>query len=484
MYNDTQYAFVIHTEGLNPDTYFWVSRLGETDVESGEQVTSRQLTGTLFTTNNNLNYDMVPDVDLKVKFYRARFTTGSGTVTLGNVPQEYLTIDPTATPFEMTGETVYGSERLTLANLSGAASIIVGDKIIGSDSEVTGSVISISGSNYLTDVIGYIQGEEFTVTSSSNVTKDKTGTISVIERGEGKLLQYDGSINRITLSDSNGKFYVGSVLAGRQSEATADVTGFFNEKYSTINIKPNYLTFSNAECNFEKRGYDTSLSGYGEGYTTANVDATSSFQTEKTILSRSVEVSTGAIGTNGSSANLRATLSTSSEYVSPVVDVSRAHAVIVNNLINNDDTGESAFNGGALENKYISKTVTLADGQDAEDLIVILSAYRPENSTIKVWMKIRNIEDASSTESFDDKPWIELQPSIDRYSSSVDQSNFIEMSYNVKAENLDENGVVTYTSNGNTYKGFKQFSLKIGLMGTNSALVPRVADLRAIALQK
>jgi hypothetical protein len=483
LYNDTQYAFVIHTEGLNPQTYFWVARLGETDVESGEQVTSRQLTGTLFTTNNNLNYDMVPDVDMKIKFNRASFSTGSGTVTLGNTAQEYLTIDPTATAFDMIGETVYGSERLTFSSLSGAASIIVGDKIIGSDSEVVGSVISISGSNYLTDVIGYTQGESFTVTSSSDVLKDKTGTISVVDRGEGKLVEYNGSTNRITLQNSNGKFYVGSRLSGRQSESTAVVNGFFNEKYSTVNIKPNYLTFANTECSFEKRGFDTTTSQFGN-YTLAKPDATSSFAKEKTILSRSQEITTGAIGSSGSSANLRATLSTTSEYVSPVVDVSRAHAVIVNNIINNDATGENSFSGGALENKYISKTITLADGQDAEDLIVILSAYRPENSTIKVWMKIRNIEDASTTESFDDKPWIELQRSVDSFSSSVNQGNFMEMTFNVNPENLDENGVVTYTSNGNTYKGFKQFALKIGLMGTNSALVPRVADLRAIALQK
>ena len=272
-------------------------------------------------------------------------------------------------------------------------------------------------------------------------------------------------------------------MSGRQSESAAVVNGFFNEKYSTVNIKPNYLTFANTECSFEKRGFDTTTSQFGN-YTLAKPDATSSFAKEKTILSRSQEITTGAIGSSGSSANLRATLSTTSEYVSPIVDVSRAHAVIVNNIINNDATGENLFSGGALENKYISKTITLADGQDAEDLIVILSAYRPENSTIKVWMKIRNIEDASTTESFDDKPWIELQRSVDSFSSSVNQGNFMEMTFNVNPENLDENGVVTYTSNGNTYKGFKQFALKIGLMGTNSALVPRVADLRAIALQK
>lgn len=482
LYNNTQYAFVIHTEGLNPQTYFWVSRLGENDIVTGEQVTSRQLTGTLFTTNNNLNYDMVPDVDMKIKFYRASFNTGSATLMIGNKPYDYLEINTIASPFTLIGETIYGSERLTFSSVTGAATIIVGDKIIGATSGITGNVVSIDGTKYLTDAIGYTQGETFTVKSSSNVTKDKTGTISVVERGDGKLVEYDATNNLVVIEESNGKFFVGSKLTGRQSEVTANVTGFSEYRYSTINLKPNYLTFNNTSCVFEKRGFSPATSAYGDWYS-GNPDSTSQFFNEKVILSRAEEITNATI--NGStSSKVRVTMSTDSEYVSPVVDLTRAQAVLVHNIINNDATGENLFNGGNLDNKYISKTVTLADGQDAEDLIVILSAYRPENSEIKVWMKIRSAEDALSTESFDDKPWIELEPSVNRFSSSINKNNFIEMSYNVKAENLDENGIVTYTANGKTYKGYKQFAIKVGLMGTNSALVPRVADLRAIALQK
>lgn len=479
LYNDTQYAFVIHTEGLNPNTYFWVSRLGETDVATGEQVTSRQLTGTLFTTNNNLNYDMVPDVDMKVKFYRAKFTTGSGTVILGNQAQEYLEVNNVSGTFGTTGETIYGSERLTLSNLTGAATIIVGDKITGLTSGVTGNIISISGSQYLTDAIGYTQGESFQLKNSGGTNKDKTGTISVVERGIATLESYVSGV--ISVSDSNGKFFVGSRLSGRQSTNTATVTGFSEFKYSTVHIKPNYLTFKNTTCTFQKQGLDSATLAYGE-YSDANVDATSSFTVENAILSRAEELTNGNV--NGStSSRLKASMTTTSEYVSPIIDLTRAQCVLVKNIINNDATGETAYTGGNLLNKYISKTVTLADGQDAEDLLVILSAYRPEGSTIKVWMKIRNSDDALSTESFDDKPWIELTPAADRYSSNVNGGNYVEVSYNVPAANKNGSGVVQYTSGGNTYLGFKQFAIKIGLMGTNSALVPKVADLRVIALQ-
>ena len=52
-------------------------------------------------------------------------------------------------------------------------------------------------------------------------------------------------------------------------------------------------------------------------------------------------------------------------------------------------------------------------------------------------------------------------------------------------------GQVQYTSNGTTYTGYKYFAIKIVLTSdtnaetgiVNTAVVPRVADLRCIALQ-
>jgi len=47
--------------------------------------------------------------------------------------------------------------------------------------------------------------------------------------------------------------------------------------------------------------------------------------------------------------------------------------------------------------------------------------------------------------------------------------------------------VISYTTdNGVTYQSYKYFAIKVGLLndGENTAVVPRVGDLRAIALQK
>jgi hypothetical protein len=74
------------------------------------------------------------------------------------------------------------------------------------------------------------------------------------------------------------------------------------------------------------------------------------------------------------------------------------------------------------------------------------------------------------------------------YSSSVNNRDFLEFDYSVNPDNYDGNGILQYTSEGNTFKGFKQFQIKIGLYGNadgiSSALVPKVGDLRVIALQR
>jgi hypothetical protein len=46
------------------------------------------------------------------------------------------------------------------------------------------------------------------------------------------------------------------------------------------------------------------------------------------------------------------------------------------------------------------------------------------------------------------------------------------------------NGEVTYTTDdGLSFTGYKSFSVKIGLLSDNSAIYPKVGDLRCIALQ-
>jgi hypothetical protein len=278
--NDIQYAFVIHTEGLNPNYYFWVSRLGETDVNSGEPVTSRALKGTLFTTNNNLNYDMVPDVDLTVRFNRAEFSVGAGTVVLGNSPTEFINLKEGADDFIRDGETIYTSEGLSLSStVSGANNVSVGDIITGFTSGVSANIISISSPNYYTDRFGFANGETYTVANSTGGNTSITGTLTSVVRGTGKLRYYDSNENLMVLDNTNGKFYTNAVIVGSISGNTGRIESFDEWKYSTTTIKPYYLTFNNTDLRFKKRGLLSNNSTFGD-WIPGTQDSYSSFDEE------------------------------------------------------------------------------------------------------------------------------------------------------------------------------------------------------------
>jgi len=587
--NDTQYAFVIHTEGLNPDYYFWVSRLGEEDVITGNQVTGRQLTGTLFTTNNNLNYDMVPDVDLKIRFNRASFTLGSGTIILGNRPTEFLNLSTISGSFSRAGENIITSDALTLDKVtnSTSGSISVGSKINSTNSSggaISGNVISISNSVYYTDAFGFLKNASYSVANSTNVSITISGNVQSVIVGTGQLRKYNSVNNFMIIDNSNGKFFTNAVIKGVLSSNTARIgnsssNGFDQYKYSTTTLKPYYLNFNDTTTSFEKVGWRSEVSAnnfdFYEGssiFFPGTSDSYSTFNNEVTILSSVNELSKFGTSSPNSSARVRIVIDTNSEFVSPVIDLTKAQSIFVHNIINNDNTGEANTSGGNLLNRYISKSVTLADGQDAEDLLIKLSAYSPPQSNVEVYMKIRNNEDGNLLY---ENNWIKMDSSFETVSSSEANINdYFEIDYTVPNTYKNGNGVLQYIKNssnitanttginaaansillagastifaandevfysvppggtpitplssntyyfihtvnstafilsttaggsqiditdfrtdstaqihtigGEVYTGFKQFSIKIGLLGTNSANPPKVADFRAIALQ-
>jgi hypothetical protein len=182
--------------------------------------------------------------------------------------------------------------------------------------------------------------------------------------------------------------------------------------------------------------------------------------------------------------------------------MNRTSTIYVHNRINEDVDNETDPFGGNLINKYISKPITLADGQDAEDLLVTLSAYAPSSTSnyypVKVWAKIVNNQDPTS---LNDREWVELEPKLgentsieDLYSLRSTSNDFKEISFGFPTSwdgspeqyQISDDEIypgVTYYSNGNKYTGFKQYQIKIGLLGFDTSIVPKVADLKTIALQ-
>ena len=484
LYNNVEYAFVIHTVGLNPDTYLWISRLGETDLNTGVSVTARPLTGTFYTTNNNLNWDIVPDIDPLITIRRAAFNTSvTGTVVLGDRPVEKVVLTGMSSSDYKLGETFLGNDILTFTSITGTINTTV--TLTGYQSNVSANVVQVNGVNYYIANTGFITGEFVNATNSMTGTQISSinAQVSTITTAGAILMKYNPTTGVADFVSSNGNFRVNDVVRGIRSRATANVSAILNYRYSVIDFEPSYLNFGPTSISFAMK--TTSNSGSIDSSFTNIYDSENYyFTTERALLSRSNEV-TGLSSARSSQAQI--SLSTASQFLSPVVDLSRTQAVIIDNQINSNTSGElAAVGGGGITNKYITKPITLAEGQDAEDILVVTTSYRPPDTDVKIYAKIIHREDS---DTISQASWIELSrtsTSNVEYSSISERNDFIEYTYKFPTANMTGNNgeVQYYNSKGQRFTGYKKFQLKIGLTSNNnSALAPRVADLRAIALQ-
>jgi hypothetical protein len=494
--NNVEYAFIIHTVGLNPNYYMFVSVLGQKDLLTQKYVNERPLTGTLFTTNNNTDWDIVPRVDLKITFNRAKFTASSGELVLGNQQREYVLLPLSNQTWANTswfGERIVGNDVLTLSAPSGGT-IAVGDLIVGNTSGTNAAISVIDGSTYTMNKSGYTTGESLairrsngylTAVTSSIVSKTAAG--GNIYRSNPKNTTGDMQSNNIVLvvENTNGTFKANDTLYGGMSGAIIPMTSFTKSIYSTVQLEPSYLDFVKTDISFDM--LTTSNTGAVGEYTSLPISTPVDFDDEKAIYSRTQEIS---LFSGAPSNRLRIGMSTQSDYLSPIVDIERTYSVYIHNLINSNTSGELSPAGGALKNKYISQVITLADGQDAEDLRIIITGYRPSssNAEIKMYARISHSEDF---ESIYKRSWVAMEPfDATAYSSLSNRKDWREFHYkfpdtSMVAVNDQEQPIVGYTNGANTtFSGYKQYQIKIGLQSDNSAIFPRVADLRCIALQK
>jgi hypothetical protein len=481
--NNKMYALAIHPEAMNANYYFWASRIGETDINTKKPVNSRLYAGTTFTTNNGVIWDIVPDVDVVLNVYRASFVTNvTGVATLANKPIEKFLLSNTSASLTYFGNSWITGNKLTLSNISGGT-IAVSDLIIGSNSAVNSAVITI-GATYNMSNTGYSSGEPVTVRYANGTSKGITAKIASILPTANAVLSSVTESSTGTIAEmvgSNGLFVANDRIFDTVTKTYADITKINNYRYSVFDLEPSYLKFNKTSIQFSMSSY--SNTGTPGSYVSFTPNENYYFSEEKAIFSRSNEVTSLS---NNRTNQVQVSMTTTSNYLSPVLDLGRTQTIIVDNLINSNTLNETLSSGGELFDKYISKTITLAEGQDAEDMNIFLTSYRPPNSDVKVWVKILHAEDSDTIAQ---RPWIELEKKLSGdsvYSSLSNRNDFIEYQYGFPSANLTGSlGQVQYTNIAGTatFTGYKYFAVKVGLISDDSAIVPRVADLRVIALQ-
>jgi len=479
-----QYALVVQPAASSPNYNVWTSKLGQSDVATAERVIRNPYVGILYVSANDITYSAVQDEDLKFTLYRAKFNTSvTGTFISNNQRHEFLTIDEPNVFFSRDQEQIRGPLSLRVYNQSGTAN--TGEYAWGTTSNAYGQVVTLAGSNTYTlqenePGRAFLLNEPIEFRFANNSTTGATGTVGTFSLPVGWREYYSYANNMLILSNvSNVGFSANDVIRGQTSNATATVIDSIGIAYDTIQPQITQLVFP-----------ETSIAWYTKGTVSASHTLDSSWLSlqpnydfdhslEKIVYSASYE---DTYLSGGRSLRFQALLESDNEYLSPVVDISKMQAILVYNIINNTANNETNARGGDASARYITKTVTLEDGQDAEDLRVYVATYQPPGTEVLVYAKYLNGEDS---DRFDDRNWVEME-STNVYSSLSNKGDFRDQVYTLPDSVLTGDiGEVQYTNSlGVTFTSFKYFAIKIVLISSSTALVPRCRDLRVIALQK
>jgi hypothetical protein len=105
-----------------------------------------------------------------------------------------------------------------------------------------------------------------------------------------------------------------------------------------------------------------------------------------------------------------------------------------------------------------------------------LAANKPSGTEVYVFCKVLSGSDVTQ---FKDRPYQKLECFNPTVSPSIKVNEFREYEYR---PSLTENQLIYTSQDGVTYDTFKYFSIKIVMTSKDTCVVPRIKDLRVIAL--
>jgi hypothetical protein len=298
----------------------------------------------------------------------------------------------------------------------------------------------------------------------------------------GIVVAYSKAKLRLEIQNVSGRFQTTETLTGAKSGVTATLLSFTDFKVNVIHPQAEQLVFHATSLSWSLKTTNNS-NVLGTNFKFISINSNNTLLDEKRVLSYSNEIDNLA---DKRSVNIQSVFTSGYSSISPVIDMRRLSAICIENLINNDSTNEDNPTGGNALAKYISKRVVLDEDLDAEDVKVFITADKPSGTQIEIYYKIINNSDETE---LDDRPYIKMDQVTDSGLFSIDiqeLDDFKEFEYKVPTAQLSgNNGEIQYTgtqASNPVFTGFKVMAIKIVMLSSNTALVPRLKDLRAIAL--
>jgi hypothetical protein len=496
---DTEYAIVVAPDANDPDYYVWIAKTGGVDVDTGTAITQDTNAGVLFTSTNNKVWTPYQDQNLKFRLRGATYSVASGNVVLTPKDPEFFTVA------SMSGSFV-GDEKIVLknsANAGGTVSLVNGNTTVSGTGTTFNSTFNVGQvmvvANTTAGTYQALQISAIANNTSMTVADIPTESISVNtywSSPSGKYSYYDAVDPSILILEESTatnalKFTANTtsntVLVGVQSGAEALVT----------DVKD--LPVSYVQTVIPRSSFNTTRDGITASKVCSIVDNVSSSYSVKldfndnNYLTRSTSYIKSTSNDISRSTPFEMTVSlknvsTTTRDVSPMIDHASSNITVYEYLVNNVTTNEIG-DFGDTQSKYVSRKVELADGLDAIDVRTFLTAYRPPNTDIIVYVKFQS---ATDPRRFDEVEWTELDVKTETnvYSSLGDRDDFREFEFGlgttVKTAGqgawLNGNTIRYIDPTGAVYNDYKYFAVKIAMLSEGHNVVPRIADMRTLAL--
>lgn len=508
----TEYAIIVMPDGSNPNYNLWVGELGQTDIITNSPIYVISGTGDMFSSSQNTTWTAIQTTRLKFNLYKYNFTSLGGIAQLVNDDSEYFTINNTNGGNFKLGEPVYGVD----ADITTTGSTTINSNVV----TVPNTALFNAGAIYafrnastsqtiISTIITILNSTQFTTNVSMPFTSTtvaigwvaaNTGLTGNVTTANSTSLIISNSTANSSYQFSNNMYLFGSTSGAYANVVTLNDVyyDYLMPKFAVSISTDTAIGFSLLGTSNSATSYvaDTISSGLTFGMTKEFIDQ------ERVVMSRSNEI----LYKNGAkSLAINAQLQSATSVISPVIDTIKLGALCIQNNINGEGTSSNVYtseiqNAGQSINRYISQTVTLATGMDSEDLVVYIGAYWPPETSIYVYAKLENSYDS---DPFTLKNWTPLSTTNAARSSIANKQDYNEYIFTLPTTApvsntvtqasgaaytayLDPNNsnILTYTSaTGQIYTSYKTFAIKVVLLSNaGTYLVPRLSDLRAIAL--
>jgi len=413
-----EYALVLLSDSNNYKV--WIAQMGEKDTITSRPISEQPYMGVLFKSQNGSTWTAEQYQDLKFELYRAKYDTNTvATIDFVNdvLPTDTLKSNPfeTTTGSKIVYVTHYNhgmptGSKVRFSNVSGTY-----NNIPAGDLTSANTITRISNSRY-----------SITVTTNNANATGLTGGDNIKVTRNIQFNMIHPQIEEFILPNTNIQYQV-QVATGKSLDGS-EVPYVLDDVF--IDVTPNQANyFSNPRLVASALNELTSLNG-------------------------------------NKSLTLRAKLYTTNDAVSPMLDIHRTSALVVENLINNQDVNDVTFVDetnpkiGTSLSKYITKKVKLST--PGTGLYIAFDGNCPPEANINVYYKAAKSADAIL---FELQPWQLSVPDAQSIPKTNDGADFQEIIFT--EESLNEFDVV---------------QVKIVFNSSNSSAVPRIQNLKVIAL--